>query len=345
MFFFCLFYSISITYLVNLILRKYKILIYSANEKHKEKFNNQILVSGGIIIFLYLLPLVFFNIYKFQNAYIFYFISLIFLVGFLSDFKRISASIRLILISVITLIYLWLSDTYVLDFKFEFINDFLDDYIFVAIVFTLLCFVILINGFNFTDGVHGLTIMYTIILILNLNYFTYFILNKDFHNYEILYLIPILIIIFIYNIKEKIFLGDSGSYFLASIIGLFVVNLTISKSYSYPYVYGCLLIYPAFEVFFSILRKIINKGNPLEADKKHLHHLLQNYIQYKFKYKLSLAKILSGLSINLFIFIFCFICIHLYENKYLLLLGILTFCIIYLISYYIIKKQNKIFKV
>ena len=160
-----------------------------------------------------------------------------------------------------------------------------------------------------------------------------------------MYLIPILIIIFIYNIKEKIFLGDSGSYFLASIIGLFVVNLTISKSYSYPYVYGCLLIYPAFEVFFSILRKIINKGNPLEADKKHLHHLLQNYIQYKFKYKLSLAKILSGLSINLFIFIFCFICIHLYENKYLLLLGILTFCIIYLISYYIIKKQNKIFKV
>ena len=74
------------------------------------------------------------------------------------------------------------------------------------------------------------------------------------------------------------------------------------KGYSYPYFYANLLIYPAYEFFFSIIRKIINKKGPYQPDQKHLHHLIQRIYQLKYNYNLTKSKIYSAISINFFLF-------------------------------------------
>ena len=69
------------------------------------------------------------------------------------------------------------------------------------------------NGTNFIDGLNGLVILYflIIILILNLSGIN-FELNKN--NFFIDNILPILIILLILNIFNKIYLGDSGSYLI-----------------------------------------------------------------------------------------------------------------------------------
>tara|TARA_B100001250_G_C19777608_1_gene780321 strand:- start:103 stop:1149 length:1047 start_codon:yes stop_codon:yes gene_type:complete len=334
-------YPILLIFLVNFVFKKYNYLIYFPKKNHKESFDSEIIISGGVIIFLSLFTL---KITYFENIfdiYLLLFISTIFVIGLLSDLKEIDATLRLILITLITLSYIWISNKFILDLKFEFINDFFDDYILVAIIFTTLCFVILINGFNFIDGVHGLTLLFSIVIIIILNYFLFFILKNDFKLNETILILPSLVIIFILNIKEKMFIGDSGSYVLALFLGVTIVNFTSLKTHSFPYVYGNLLIYPAYEVFFSIIRKLYKKANPLEADRKHLHHLFQKYFENNFNINTKNSKIFSCCIINIFVLFFCLVSVHFYQFKYIQIINIFTFCLIYTLIYYLLSRKLK----
>ena len=270
-------YSILVSFITNFVCIKFNKLIYNPKENHKEKFKKKIIVSGGLIIFIYINTIYFF-FQKSPDFELFYLLTFfIFFIGLFSDLKNLSASLRLLLISILSIFFIWITNNYILDFQFELINDLLDSNILLAIIFTTICFIILVNGYNFIDGVHGLTILHTIVTLFLLFYFYYFILNQKIYVLNLLYLIPILVVNYYLNIKEKIFLGDSGSYYLASIIGLIIIEQSTKEIYSHPYVYACILIYPAFEVFFSIFRKFYIKKNPLNPDRKHLHHLLKNY--------------------------------------------------------------------
>ena len=265
----------------------------------------------------------------------------VFFIGLFSDLKNLSASLRLLLISILSIFFIWITNNYILDFQFELINDLLDSNILLAIIFTTICFIILVNGYNFIDGVHGLTILHTIVTLFLLFYFYYFILNQKIYVLNLLYLIPILVVVYYLNIKEKIFLGDSGSYYLASIVGLIIIEQSSKENYSHPYVYACILIYPAFEVFFSIFRKFYIKKNPLNPDRKHIHHLLKNYLQIFEKFSHQKASIISGLIINILILVFGFISIHFYQNKYILIFNIILFSVLYTIFYFIIYNKCK----
>ena len=151
----------------------------------------------------------------------------------------------------------------------------------------------------------------------------------------------LILILLIYNLSEKIFFGDSGSYVLGAIIGLYIIQLSNLDGYSYPYFYANLLIYPAFEVFFSMMRKIFNKKGPYQPDKKHLHHLIQKFYQIKYHYDLTSSKILCAISINLFILIFNLVSINFYQNKYILLSNIFIFIIFYTFVYFLLNKELK----
>ena len=225
--------------------------------------------------------------------------------------------------------------------KFNIINNLFINYPFFSIFFTGICLVILINGVNFIDGVHGLTLLYGILVLAILNYFIYF--KLDFQNAPEtgLLVLPILLILLIYNFSEKIFFGDSGSYVLGAAIGLYVIKLSNLEEYSYPYFYANLLIYPAFEVFFSMIRKIFNKKGPYQPDKNHLHHLIQQFYQTRYNYSLTNSKILCAISINFFILLFNLIAIYFYQNKYILIFNIFIFIIFYTFIYLILNKQIK----
>ena len=326
--------SILIVISINVLSSYFKILIYKPNLIHKEKFNNTIFNTGGLIFFLYLIIL-YLIYYKFDYLSNLLFLTLIFLIGFFSDIKKnFNANLRLLLISFV-------SDNQILDLKFNIINNLFLDYPFFSIIFTGVCLVILINGVNFIDGVHGLTLLYGILVLAILNYFIYFKLNFESSPEAGLLILPILLILLIYNLSEKIFFGDSGSYVLGAIIGLYIIQLSNLDGYSYPYFYANLLIYPAFEVFFSMMRKIFNKKGPYQPDKKHLHHLIQKFYQIKYDYDLTSSKILCAISINLFILIFNLVSINFYQNKYILLSNIFIFIIFYTFVYFLLNKELK----
>ena len=56
----CIF-SVLIVILINFVSSYFKILIYRPNLSHKEKFENTIFNTGGLIFFLYLIILYIFN--------------------------------------------------------------------------------------------------------------------------------------------------------------------------------------------------------------------------------------------------------------------------------------------
>lgn len=76
----------------------------------------------------------------------------------------------------------------------------------------------------------------------------------------------------------KIFMGDTGSLFLgfvlstASILGTFKLHTAIT--FLMPFLS---LALPVIDTVMAFFRRLIEKQNPMEADKKHLHHRLLDY--------------------------------------------------------------------
>ena len=68
--------------------------------------------------------------------------------------------------------------SFIIDLKFDILNNLFLNYEIIAILFTSVCIVILINGINFIDGVHGMVLLYSIIVLSLLNYFIFYIVTK-----------------------------------------------------------------------------------------------------------------------------------------------------------------------
>ena len=153
------------------------------------------------------------------------------------------------------------------------LNLWLENNVF-QICFVLLCFLFIINGANLIDGFNGLLAIH--FLLINSIFLIINLLNQN-ESLSIILSIQIIIVLsfLLFNFpKAKIFLGDSGSYLLGSLIVLntiktYELNVEIS-----PFFFAGVLFYLFYEVFFSFIRKIKLKRSPLKPDKNHLHMLL-----------------------------------------------------------------------
>lgn len=193
------------------------------------------------------------------------------LLGLIDDIKKISYkykfSILIIFFFLVTYLdpNLQINKIYFATFNKEFYLNYL------SIPFTTLCLLLLINAINLTDGIDGLCILISIILIIWL--------FNAFQNTAPLYIVIVVSLIYILylNIKNKIFLGDSGSLFLGCLIGLNIIlnyNLEIYKTrYPVENIYIALML-PGLDMLRVFAIRIINKKNPFLPDRIHLHHLL-----------------------------------------------------------------------
>lgn len=333
-----IFFSFLICFISTIIIyiaaKKTQLFKYSPNQTHKERFKNNILIVGGPIIFINIVTLFFLKTSEFDYSFLIFFSS-IFIIGLGSDLFNLSAKLRLFLIFLISFFLLIHVKIYVWDFQFNILNDFIKDNYLAGVIFSAFCLATFINGMNFIDGSHGLVIIFNLLVILFLNFFLENVLKVEVDALDLInYLIPILFILLYLNISERVFLGDSGSYIIAAMIGYFVLILSQNKITSYPYVYANLLIYPAFEVFFSIFRKIISNNNPLNPDKNHFHQILERIFKKKYYLNHSKSKIYVSLIINFFVFIFFTNTIVFYDQKWILICNIFIFCITYILMYY-----------
>jgi len=279
-------------YLVNFFLTKKNLLPNYSGDNHQKFFNkNKIQLSGGI----FLLPIFFIIAYDYSIVLIISIFS-IFLLGLFSDIGFISsAKLRFLIQSVIIFLFLFNSDSTLTSVRIDMFDLMLENYLF-SLFFTLFCLMILINGTNFIDGLNGLVLTYyllIIFIIFNLKLFEYSFLN----NLDVILIMMIFIYLILFNIFNQLYIGDSGSYLIGFLFGYFLLQINESNQLLSPYFIALLLWYPAFEILFSIIRKIKFRKSPFKPDNKHFHHLLFLYIYKKLKFNNNLSNNLSALII------------------------------------------------
>jgi len=202
-------------------------------------------------------------------------------------------------------------------------------------IFTFLCCLLLINAFNYNDGIDGLLPSISIIILLSFVIFLIFYGSIEYKNF-LLVTFPLTIFLF-FNFglikKFKIFLGDSGSNLLGFIISFISIFLFIEMKI-HPAIIIWPLAYTVYE-FLSItcFRILENKGT-FKPGRDHLHYELIKIL--KINQYISLSIILL---INIILIIIGFYIFHKLGPDISLIFFILFF-LIYLVFKYSIRKLS-----
>jgi undecaprenyl-phosphate alpha-N-acetylglucosaminyl 1-phosphatetransferase len=148
----------------------------------------------------------------------------------------------------------------------------------LSICFTVLAIVGLTNAFNLIDGVDGLCGSFAILSIINIFLFSGFKLTVDESAKLILVItatLPYLVFNLFVGKNLKVFLGDSGSYFLGFIVAMSLLKNSqgINPTLSYSSVLWCSAL-PVIETIGTMLRRLYDGKSPFHPDRRHLHYLL-----------------------------------------------------------------------
>ncbi len=273
--------ALLISTTLNIILQK-EFINRNILDKINSRSSHQSLAtrSGGSSIFL---SLFFMSIFFYLNNNVIY------------DFSL------LIPISIMLVVGLY-DDVYKLDFKLKFIfqiivakiiidNGLIIDNLhgifgvfeltrILGQMFTIFIIVAIINSINFIDGVDGLAISVITLFLISFELFSSTSSDMVFLTLIILgSIIPLYF--FNFRIKNKIFLGDSGSLLLGTVVSIYVLKI-LSQDYSIKPNYDLnkvifvisILSYPIFDIIRIFFLRLYRKKSPFIADKHHIHHLI-----------------------------------------------------------------------
>lgn len=236
-------------------------------------------LTGAFAIFLIFLFINLFNIFLnfFDSILVIITInsSLIFLIGFYDDRKSLNPYFKLTLVGIIFLISLLFNDDLLL--KNIYFSSIDKRYVlnhYLSIFFTILCLLLLINALNLVDGINGLA---NLLITIWLLYILFMNENNINNIYKLLLIFIFLNNFFIY--KGKYFLGDSGSLFYASFVGMLSIYNYNSLFLSNPDLSAAenlfiIFMIPGYDMLRLFIERIHKKKDPFKADNNHLHHYL-----------------------------------------------------------------------
>lgn len=304
-----------------------KLNLFDHPDNKRKIHKKPILLAGGPLIYVNVI-LIFFSIFfiqdlKLHNFYIFslknffifiFSISLIFFAGLYDDKFTLSPTKRLLIISFSIYLLLATDNTLVLHELFFSFSSYDIKTNSLAFLLSLVCFVSLILALNMFDGMN---------LQAGIFYFLFFtfiiIVTKN------LYILTILVSILLYmylNFRNKLFLGDSGSYLLSLLVAFFSVKLYKYNSFVFSDHIFIILFLPILDSIRVTLLRLIRGRNIFNPDRTHFHHLLLNKYSYNF----------TILIISLFFLIP-------YISFFLKINSIVTIIIICFLYFYLLKKK------
>lgn len=238
---------------------------------------------GGLIFFLMYLTIYFQLLLnpELDNFYHYltFFSFCIFLIGYFDDVNNNNPYLKSLLFILIIFIFLLLNEEILLKkINISFLNATYELNTFFSFGFTIICFWLLMNSFNLSDGLNGVAISYALVIFISI--FFIFKLN-NFDYFILLNFILILLFSLILNLKNKIFLGNNGSYLVSFFIGVFLIKFynqsLMNNVFSSDRIFLMLMI-PGIDMLRLFIFRILEKQNPLSRDHNHLHHFLKKKI-------------------------------------------------------------------
>ena len=300
-------------------------LILHPNKKTFHRRESYLL--GGIILFIaFLLNYFYLLTYENQNYYYnFFIISCFFLISQYDDILKISPSKRIFFTGMVALFAIYFDNTLsIKTLNFYYLeNYYFPESFLMNFVFPTLCIIVLVNAFNFIDGIDGLASLIGLSIII-------YLLVKNFELFNYFYsIIAVLTMLIFLNLRKSVFLGDSGNY----LISILICCVLLKENYYSPNLYYAeeiflLLFVPGLDMIRLFGKRIINKKNPLLGDTGHLHHKLYfNFGKLK-------TLFIYVLMVNLPIYIFYF------NNNFLGIVLVFLFIFYCFLIFYLSKKNN-----
>jgi UDP-GlcNAc:undecaprenyl-phosphate GlcNAc-1-phosphate transferase len=206
--------------------------------------------------------------------------------------------------------------------------------------FYILSMVAIANGMNLIDGVNGLcgAVALSILgALLFLSYKTSDVVMLSTIFGVILILIPFLIFNYPYG---KIFLGDLGAYSLGLLTSILTIILFGRHPEISPWGAVLILIYPATEVVFSLLRRAMKGVSIYHADLAHLHLKFFHFFRPQPGYKKMANSLVTPILSPLWLFpLIAFSWV--YQKPFFILITILLFVLCYGLLYAIFPNVQK----
>jgi len=210
-------------------------------------------------------------------------------------------------------------------------------------LFYVLSMTAVANGMNLIDGVNGLCGAVALTILTALLFLSY----KMNDEVMLSAVISVILIFFPFMILNypygKIFLGDLGAYSLGLILSMLTIILFGRHPEISPWGAVLILLYPAIEVSFSLLRRLINGTSLFKPDIAHLHLKLYHFFRPHQAYK-KIANALVTLVLSI-LWIFPLLAILIvYQKQFFIWIAILLFIIIYGLFYAFVPSHKKIIK-
>jgi UDP-N-acetylmuramyl pentapeptide phosphotransferase/UDP-N-acetylglucosamine-1-phosphate transferase len=200
-----------------------------------------------------------------------------------------------------------------------------------GLLLTIFIFITLINSLNLIDGIDGLAGMVGLLIS---SFFTYLFYRQHEYAYAILAsaLTGSLIGFLRYNwsVRNKIFMGDTGSLIVGFLISIFSIKyIYINSDYilnpqldkNAPLFVVSLLMIPLFDTLRMFIIRLYEGRSPFVGDRKHFHHIL---IDLGFSHKKATMTLVLANLVFIAIFLIQF---KLLSINYILLIEFSTFIV------------------
>ena len=270
----------TLTFLINKICIKYQILDFP-NKRKDHKF--PIPVSGGIILIVSNFIFYLISEYIIQNNSNFLLnliliSTIFFLLGIFDDIKNFNTNYKIITILLIILVFLIIYDDLVIsELRFKYLLDQVISLKYMSIPFTLFCIFMFFNALNYSDGKNGISISYCLFFVIFLS-----IIDIE-NNFFFHQLIITLAILLIFNIRDKLFLGNNGVNFLSIFLSLLIIKIyNVDKNNIYCDEIFLLMLIPGIDASRVTLQRIYKNISPLKPDRRHLHHYMSSFLKENF---------------------------------------------------------------
>jgi len=149
------------------------------------------------------------------------------------------------------------------------------------IIVSIFVFVVVVNALNLIDGLDGMASFISIKFFLIIGGIVLVSKTEWFIFFPIIISALLGFLSFNFNRNKKVFLGDTGSLFLGSIMAFFIFYILDSDStlitdnlISRPLLAVLLLLYPLVDNLRAFIIRAYNNQSPFIADRVRLHHRL-----------------------------------------------------------------------